>query len=180
LKSLSEQAWSEEGWVTVAVLIKPRGIRGELTAHSLTSGIERLQQLKTVHLFGVGKAYEVEQVWDHGGTPVFKFHGVDSMNDAELLRGAEVRIPASERMEPEPGEFFHSDLIGCEMRDAATGRLIGKVTGWEEYGGPALLEVDDGRVLVPFVKAICVDIRPADGVVRVNLPEGLETLDAPL
>jgi len=177
---LSEEACSEETWVTVAVLLKPRGIRGELTAHSLTSGIERLQQLKTVHLFGTGQAYEVEQVWDHGGTPVFKFRGVDSMNDAEPLRGAEVRIPASERMEPEPGEFFHSDLIGCEMRDAATDRLIGKVTGWEEYGGPALLEVDHGRVLVPFVKAICVDIRPADGVVRVNLPEGLETLDAPL
>jgi hypothetical protein len=40
--------------------------------------------------------------------------------------------------------------------------------------------VDNGRVLVPFVKAICVDIRPADTVIRVNLPEGLETLDAPL
>ena len=166
--------------MTVAVLLKPRGIRGELTAHSLTSRIERLQQLKTVHLFGNGQAYEVERVWEHDGTPVFKFQGINSMNEAERLRGAEVRIPASERMEPEPGEFFHSDLIGCEMRDAATDRLIGKVTGWEEYGGPALLEVDNGRVLVPFVKAICVDIRPAEGVVRVNLPEGLETLDAPL
>jgi 16S rRNA processing protein RimM len=175
LKSLSEA-----GWVTVAVLLKPRGNRGEITAHSLTSHPERLTQLKTVHLFGAGNAYEIERVWDHDGTPIFKFKGVDSISDAELLRGAEVRVPASERVPAEPGEYFHSDLIGCEVRDAATDRLIGKVTGLEEYGGPALLEIDHGRILVPFVKAICVDIRPADGVVRVELPEGLETLDAPV
>jgi len=167
-------------WVTVAVLLKPRGNRGEVTAHSLTSHPERLGRLKTVHLFGSGQAYEIEKVWAHDGTPVFKFQGVDSISDAELLRGAEVRVPASERVEPEAGEFFHSDLIGCEVRDAATNRLIGKVTGWEEYGGPALLEVDNGRILVPFVKAICVDIRPADRVVRVTLPDGLETINEAL
>jgi 16S rRNA processing protein RimM len=159
------------------MLIKPRGNRGELTAQSLTSRPDRLTELKTVHLFGTGQAYEVERVWDHEGTPVFKFQGVDSISDAEALRGAEVRIPASERIAPEPGEYFHSDLIGCEVRDAATGRLIGKVTGWEEYGGPALLEIDGGRVLVPFVKAICTDIRPAEGIVRVSLPEGLEAIN---
>ena len=54
------------------------------------------------------------------------------------------------------------------------------MTGWEEYGGPALLEIDNGRILVPFVKAICVDIRPADRVVRVTLPDGLETINEAL
>jgi ribosomal 30S subunit maturation factor RimM len=76
----------------------------------------------------------------------------------------------------EAGEYFHSDLVGCEVRDHASDRLIGRVTGWEEYGGPALLEVDDGRLLIPFVKAICVDILPEQRLIRVNLPEGLEAL----
>lgn len=62
------------------------------------------------------------------------------------------------------------------MRERSTGRSVGTVTGWEEYGGPALLEIDDGRVLVPFVKAICVDIRPEDRLILVDLPDGLETL----
>ena len=161
-------------WVTVAVLVRPRGIRGEITAVSQTSHPERFQDLKTVRLFGSGQEYQVERVWDHNGTHVFKFAGVDSMNDAELLRGAEVRIPPSERVALEPGEFFQSDLIGCEVRDRATKRVIGKVTGWEEYGGPSLLQIDGGRLLIPFVKAICVDIRPADGVIETDLPEGLE------
>ncbi len=115
-------------------------------------------------------------MWDHQGTLIFKFKGVDSISDAEKLRGAEVRIPKTERIELEPGEFFHSDLIGSEVRERVSGRAVGAVTGWEEYGGPALLELDNGRMLVPFVKAICVDIRPEERVILVDLPEGLEAL----
>ena len=118
----------------------------------------------------------VERVWNHGGTLIFKFQGVDSINDAEKFRGAEVQVPAAERVELEPGEFYFSDLTGCELRDRASNRLIGLVTGTVEYGGPALLEIDGGRILVPFVKAICTDIRPQDRVILADLPEGLEDL----
>jgi 16S rRNA processing protein RimM len=177
LKFLSDtQLLSDTQWVAVARLIRPRGNRGELIAESLTSRPERFGELRTVHLFGSGAAFEVERVWDHGGTPIFKFKGIDTISAAEALRGAEVRVPATERVALDAGEYFQSDLIGCEVRDASTGRLIGLVTGWEEYGGPPLLQVDDGRVQIPFVKAICVEIRPDERLIRVELPEGLETL----
>ncbi len=127
---------------------------------------------------GDGVAYQVEEVWEHSGALVFKFRGVDSISDAEKLRGAEVQVPQAERVELEPGEYFHSDLIGCEVRERASGRVIGSVTGFEEYGGPPLLEIDGGRMLVPFVKAICVDIEPNVKVIQVDLPEGLEELGA--
>ena len=165
-------------WVSVAVLGRPRGNRGELTAVSLSSKPERFARLKEVRLVGDGVAYQVEEVWEHSGALVFKFRGVDSISDAEKLRGAEVRVPQAERVELEPGEYFHSDLIGCEVRERASGRVIGSVTGFEEYGGPPLLEIDGGRMLVPFVKAICVDIEPNVKVIQVDLPEGLEELGA--
>jgi 16S rRNA processing protein RimM len=162
-------------WISVARLGKPRGIRGEIVGYSLTSKPERFARLKTVRILDA--SYEVEEVWEHGGTLVFKFAGVDSMTDAEKLRGAEVQIPLSERVELEPGEYFHSDLIGCEVREKASGRVIGKVTSFEEYGGPPLLEIDNGRLLIPFVKAICQDIRPEVKLILADLPEGLEDLN---
>jgi 16S rRNA processing protein RimM len=164
-------------WVAVAVLGRARGNRGELTAESLSSKPERFARLKEVRLVGDGTSYQVEQVWEHAGSLVFKFRGVDSITDAEKLRGAEVQIPKSERVELEPGEYFHSDLIGCEVRDRTSGREIGRVTSFAEYGGPSLLEIDGGRMQVPFVKAICVDIRPAEKLILVDLPEGLENLE---
>jgi 16S rRNA processing protein RimM len=163
-------------WVAVAVLGRPRGNRGELTAESLSSRPERFSRLKNVRLVGDGSAYQVEEVWEHAGALVFKFQGVDSISDAEKLRGAEVQVPGSERVELEPGEYFHSDLIGCEVRDRLSGRLIGRVTNFEEYGGPPLIEIDGGKTLIPFVKAICVDIRPEVKLILVDMPEGLEDL----
>jgi len=133
--------------------------------------------LKDVRLVGDGSAYQVEEVWEHAGALVFKFRGVDSISDAERLRGAEVQVPQAERVALEPGEYFHSDLIGCEVRDRLSGRVIGRVTNFEEYGGPPLIEIDGGRMLIPFVKAICVDIRPPEKLIQVDLPDGLEDLE---
>ena len=165
-------------WIAVALLGRTRGNRGELTAISLSSKPERFAWLKQVRLEGLGDAasYEIEEVWEHSGELVFKFRGVDSISDAEKLRGAEVQVPRSERVELEPGEYFHSDLIGCEVRERGSGRTVGKVTNFEEYGGPPLLEIDGGRILIPFVKAICVDIRPDEKLIEVEIPEGLEDL----
>ena len=166
----------EAEWTTVAVLTRPRGNKGELIAAPLTSKPERFANLHSVHLFGTGDPFEVERVWEHDGAFIFKFKGVDSISDAEKLKGFEVRVAKSERVALEPGEFFHSDLVGCEVRERISDRLVGRVTGFEEYGGPGLLEVDGGRVLIPFVKAICVEILPEQRLIRVDLPEGLETL----
>ena len=163
-------------WVTVAVLGRPRGNRGEVTATGLSSHPDRYARLKQVHLFGDGKQYTVEEVWAHDGRLVFKFHGVNSISDAELLRGAEVRVPKTERTPLEAGEFFLADLVGCEIRDRVSDKLYGKVTGWEEGGAQVLLDIDDGKMLVPFVKAICTEIHPELGWIKVDLPEGLDTL----
>jgi 16S rRNA processing protein RimM len=167
---------NNEQWTTVAALVKPRGNKGELSAVSFSSKPERFAGLTRVWLFGDGAEYEVERIWNHDGALIFKFAGVDSINDAEKLRGFEVRIPVEERVPLEEGEYFQSDLVGFEVRDLATARLIGTVTGWEEYGGPSLLDIDDGRMLIPFVKAICPEVDLTAHVIRVNLPEGLEDL----
>jgi 16S rRNA processing protein RimM len=166
----------KEAWTTIAALVKPRGNKGELTAVSLSSRPDRFAQLTKVHLFGDGAEYTVQRVWEHDGMLVFKFAGIDSINDAEKLRGAEVRVPFEERVALDEGEYFQSDLVGCEVRELGSDRLIGRVTGWEEYGGPALLEVDGGRLLIPFVQQICREIDSGNRVIRVALPEGLEAL----
>jgi 16S rRNA processing protein RimM len=164
----------------VAVLGRPRGNRGELTATGFSDHPDRYARLKTVWLVGQALSpatqYVVEEVWEHDGKLIFKFEGVNSISEAEALRGAEVRVPKAERVELEPGEFFLADLVGCEMRDRVSGKLYGKVTGWEEGGGAVLLDIDEGRMLVPFVKAICTEIHPELGIIRVDLPEGLEDL----
>jgi len=171
----------EAGWVTVAVLGKTRGNRGEITAEALSSKAERFQSLKEVHLFSVNPpAHErmvVENVWVHNGVLIFKFAGIDSISDAERLRGAEVRVPWTDRAPLDPGEYFQSDLLGCEVVESRTGVSLGRVTAWEDGGGSGLL-VLEGGALIPFARSICVEIDPQRKRIAVDLPEGLRELNS--
>jgi 16S rRNA processing protein RimM len=172
---------TEAGWVTIAILGKTRGNRGEITAVSLSGKPERFQALHQVFLFKLGQAlspasFEVESTWFHGETLIFKFREVDSISQAELLTGCEVRVPAGERTRLEENEFFQSDLVGCEVFDHASGERLGIVTAWEDSGGHGVLVVD-GSLLVPFVRAICKLIDPAARRIAVELPEGLKDLN---
>ena len=120
---------------------------------------------------------EIEHVWNHDGRPVFKFAGIDSISDAEAWAGADVLVEESQRAELEAGEYSHADLIGCSV--AADGP-IGVVKGVEQYGGPPLLrvELEGGReILVPFARAICVEIDVSGKRIVVDLPEGLREVN---
>jgi len=167
----------------VALLGKARGNRGEVTALALSDKLDRYESLGEVYLFGPGefgppRRCQVESTWFHNGTLIFKFRGVDSTSDAETLTGSEVRVPMSERAPLEPGEFFQSDLVGCEVVDRRTGESLGRVSGWEDSGGSGLLVVEGG-LLIPFARAICVEIHPEAKRIAVELPEGLRELNRP-
>ena len=170
----------DAGWVTIARLGRPRGNRGELTSISLSSKPERYQSLREVVLFTPtgSRAAIVESTWFHQATLIFKFQGIDTISDAETLAGAEVRVPLSQRAPLDPGEFFQSDLIGCQVFDRASGERLGAVADWEDSGGSGMLVLDDG-LLIPFARAICVAIDVPNRRIEVELPPGLKELNRP-
>jgi 16S rRNA processing protein RimM len=119
----------------------------------------------------------VEKAWFHDGVLIFKFAGIDTISDAESLRGAEVRVPLEDRAELEPGEYFQSDLIGCEVVERSTGQSLGRVADWADAGS-GLLVLESGA-LIPFARSICVEIDLAGRRILADLPEGLKELNAP-
>ncbi len=163
--------------MTLAVLTRAWGRRGEVAAISLTGGPERFEALERVSLFdpdgGGPRPAEIESVWPQRGQLIFKFRGVDTISGAESLAGCEVRVPMEQRAELSGDEFYHSDLVGCEVFER--GEKLGVVRAVQEYGGPALLELDTG-LLVPFARAICVEIDVQARRISVELPEGLKEL----
>ena len=169
-------------WVTVARIIKARGIRGEVAVESLTTGLDRFRSLSNARLFRPGsgepgRPVEIENAWEHNGRVILKVSGIDTLTDAEPLAGMELRVPEEDRPPAPEGEYYQSELIGCDLvgRD---GTVRGRVTGWQNYGGPDLLVAErSGRqFLVPFASSICVEIDPAGKRITVDLPEGLDEL----
>ncbi|MDQ2712232.1 MAG: ribosome maturation factor RimM, partial [Acidobacteriota bacterium] len=123
---------------------------------------------------GQDVAVEIEEAWAHKNEWVLKFSGVDSIESADKFREGDLWVDRAERGQLGEGEFFQSDLNGCRLIDSRTGKPVGVVEGWQEYGGPPLMEVAvEGRIaLLPFVSAECqVDLLTR--TILVNVPEGL-------
>lgn len=114
----------------------------------------------------------------HQGRPVVAFEGIDTMDDAEALAGAELKVPASDASALPEGTFYHYDLIGCRVQDMS-GRLIGTVTAVEGTLELSRLVVEgtSGEVLVPLVADICRTIDIAAREIVVDPPEGLIELN---
>jgi 16S rRNA processing protein RimM len=161
------------------VLSRVWGIRGEFAAVPFSDHPERFENLGRVYLFGSRPdptQCEVESVRSSAGSLLLKFRGIDSISDAEPWRGAEVRVPREERLALEPGEFYLSDLVGCEVVERGTGQRLGTVTRWDDGGASGLLVVGED-LLIPFVRSICVAIDVAARRIEVDLPEGLKDLN---
>ena len=176
------EAEQQPRYVSIARTIRSRGNRGELICEDLSDDPTRFNAGARVFVrdsTGQRSEYTLEKVWYHKGRLILKFQGVDSISDAEVLRGFDVQLTADEIGPPAGDAHFYSDLIGCNVVDAETDRRIGKVEDILEPGGALLLQVDaDGReVLIPFVSEICVDIETEQKMIRVRLPEGLEELN---
>ena len=168
----------EENRVVIAEILRSRGNKGEVSARSQTDVAGRLEDLKTASVRladGTDISVEVESSWPHQGHWVFKFAGVDRIEDADRFAGSEVWIAREDRGELQPGEYFQSDLLGCIVIDRISGDVIGPVTGYEHFGASPLLEVQfQGRpVLVPLVEAICPVIDIANRKILAEIPEGL-------
>ena len=122
---------------------------------------------------------QVERAWTHGEHVVFKFKGVDTISEAERLAGAEVCIPVDQRPAPPEGEYYRSDLVGCEVYDQRE-RLLGTVKDWQETGATPLVEVRTPagkELLIPFASSIFARIDLEQHRIEVDLPEGLEDLN---
>ena len=120
---------------------------------------------------------EVEFFRRQHGRAVIKLRGVDSISEAEKLRGAELRIPVSEVAPLEDGSFYTFQLKGCRVYSGD--ELLGTVTDVLDSGGTEILKVDQEakEVLIPFAEAYLKKIDIAGRRIDVDLPEGLQDLN---
>jgi 16S rRNA processing protein RimM len=178
-------------FVTLARVVKTQGRHGEVAAelHSdvpgrFAAGMKLFALLKTQDLKSQQsrRELEVEDLWPHKGLVVLKFCGVDSMNDAELLIGSELQVPTDERADLEPGWNYVSDLIGCTVLDHAG--EIGRIEDIQFGAGeaPLLIVVNSAgkKVDVPFAEAYLEVVDMTQKQVRMNLPEGMLEINAPV
>ncbi len=182
---------SEDGagpWITLALVVKTQGRHGEVAVELHSDVPDRFQQgmrLSALLKDRSRREVQIEELWPHKTWLVLKFSGIETMTDAEALKGAELQVPRSERAELEPGWTYLSDLIGCTVFD--NGREIGTIADVVFGAGEAPLLVVESKDRVaklpyeiPFAEAYLEKLDLDRKQVRMKLPEGMLEVNAPL
>lgn len=177
--------WASIEWVTLALVVKTQGRHGEVAAELHTDVPDRFRQgmqLWALLKDGSRREVRIETLWPHKSWLVLKFAGVETITDAEVLKGAELQLPRSERAALEPGWTYLSDLVGCTVFDR--GREIGPIENVEFGAGEApLLVVKSAGKLpfeIPFAEAYLEKVDVAGKRVRMRLPDGLLDVNGPV
>ena len=172
-------------FITLARVVKTQGRYGEVAVEVHSDIPDRFAEgMKLLALEKSGEArrdLEVEGFWPHKGLLVLKFRGVDSMSDAEELIGCELQVESADRASLEQGWNYISDLVGCVVLDH--GLEIGRIEDVQFGAGEApLLIVGAGgkKFDVPFAEAYLDAVDMSQRQVRMNLPEGMLEINAPM
>lgn len=169
--------------IALGIIRKAHGVRGEASVEGWTDSPERFAALRDVTLVAPDdertRDTAVESVRVHAGRALVKFAGIESPEEIQLLQNWTIEIPESDARKLDEDEYFLHDLVGLTLVDG-DGNARGTVVGTEEGGGGVLLTVErDGRRFdVPFAADIVTSIDLAAKRATVNLPEGLDDLDA--
>lgn len=135
--------------VTLAVIIGAHGVTGEVRLKVFT---EDLARYKVLNATVAGVALTLKSARPGSNGTIARFAEVTDRNAAEALRGTELTVPRSALPPLEPGEYYHSDLIGLAAV-STTGETLGRVVLIEDFGAGDVIEIErEGgqRFMVPM------------------------------
>ena len=117
---------------------------------------------------------QVERARVHKNMVIMKFEGPSDVPSALSLRNAILYIDRADVDLPE-GTFFLADIHGLEVRDAATGEVLGKIADVLTLPANNVYVVKGGarEMMVPAVPQFIAETNIAGGFIRVNMMEGL-------
>jgi 16S rRNA processing protein RimM len=164
--------------VLVGRIGRPHGVRGEVTVQVHTDDPDSRFAAGSVLVTEPAEAGPLTIAGSRlsGGVMVIAFEGFDDRSVAERLRGTQLLVDTDDLPDiGDPEEFYDHQLIGLAVR-GPSGEQLGSITDVLHPPAAPVLEVRTpagDAVLVPFVTAIVPEVRPADGYLVVDPPEGL-------
>ena len=150
-------------------IVTTHGVRGEVKVLPWSDGPEFLLDFNRV-VIGT-KEYNVQQCRVQKNCNLMKLNGVDSIEDAQLLRGKIVQVYREDAPE---GLIFAAELEGIQVY--SENNLIGILTEVLDYPGNKVYVVKgEYEYMIPAVKAYILSTDIDKNRMDVRLIEGMRT-----
>ena len=165
-----------QNYLPACKIVSTHGVRGEMKALPLCDGAAFLSNYKRLFTTAVGAGEtRVLGVRAQGNVILLRLDGVTDMDAARALRGQVFYFDRSDATLPE-GRWYVADLIGCEVRDADTGKVYGVVTSVDHPGAQDIYTVKSPsgkEYMFPGVDAFLKERNPPEGYILVTPIPGL-------
>lgn len=164
-------------FIDIGELGKTVGLKGSISIIKWTSFTERFYDLDSFFLTKdkrIPKNLIVEKVFTSGKKLCVKFEEINSITDAEKLRGYRITIEKDSRKELPEDTHYYDDLIDCEVFDQNDNK-VGIITDILEQTDNEIYVIDcNGEdVLVPAIKKFVVKIDIINKKVTIHFIEGM-------
>ena len=119
----------------VGEIVRPQGVRGEAKVRPYAANPADFLTWKTLYLKDAAGYRPVGSSCSrvHDGFVYLTLEGSQSPDDVEKMRGAELYIDRAHAAPLQEGEYYVSDLLGCEAVDE-NGNVIGTLIDVLQYG----------------------------------------------
>jgi 16S rRNA processing protein RimM len=159
-------------FLIVGYILAPWGIRGEVKVEVVTDFPERFAPQKVVYLNT--RPLAIESCRPHKQHLVVKLATIDSVEDAEKLRGQALTIPSSELSRLPEGQYYTFQIIGLKVL-TTEGQYLGQVTDIMATASNDVYIVEGkrGEILIPAIEDVVKSIDLAKSEMVIEAIEGL-------
>ena len=154
-------------YIEAGEIVTTHGVRGEVKVLSWLDSPDMLCESSRCRIGG--KEYAMDAVRVQKTCNLVKLRGVDTMEDAQKLRGKTMELY---REDISDELIFAAELVGVEVFAGETS--IGKITEVLDYPGNSVYVVQGEReYLIPAVKEFILSTDLEKNEMRVKLLEGM-------
>ena len=156
-------------------IVGTHGVHGELRVDPWCDSPEVFARLKTLYLGADGSGRVAVKSRPHGRIALCRMDGVETVEDAEALRGTVLYLHRDDLALRE-GAYFIADLIGMRVLNATDGARLGTITEVSHTGANDVyhMKAVDGReILIPAIPAIVTVVDTDAEEMRITPMKGL-------
>lgn len=161
-------------YLSVGVVLKPQGLKGEIKVKPLTDDEKRYNNLQTVYLKnGEYRELRIISRRYEKGFVFLKLRGYETIESVMPLRNQYLWIPRHMARKLPENTFFIADLIGCRV-ETLSGDVLGKITNVLETGSNDVYVIQGGplgEVLIPALKKVVTRVDIVNRLIRVDLTD---------
>lgn len=163
-------------YLEIGEIVGTHGVRGELRLYPWCDSPEFVKKFKTLYWDGQGsESVSVLSCRPHGGLALLVLEGIESVEQAQALRGRILYMKRSDAKLPK-GSYFLQELFGCRVIDADKPQLeYGVLSDVSKTGANDVWHIkkDDKEYLLPAIKQVVASVDIEANIVKIRPMKGI-------